>query len=321
MDQGNPVASSDSVMVLGGRGQHVQQPWPIFWTYHHEIELIGPSLAHVKDDRVCLEAVYGKYSMPDDPAYNFRRSGSDRVVDLEGNWTSGVSRWMSTTKTQAYAHWVLDVLPRLALLNEFPSDVKIILPPHRLSYQEAGMQMLGLLDRCRWTSESRLRVENYYFSAPTAMIDCYNPYAVHWLRKTFSPLVSDVKPTPKRFFIRRLGFLRNMTNEADVLNLFRELGWEIVELNEWTFQDQIRLFANAEFICGIHGAGFTNVVWCQPGCRILEIFCSDYMGAGAEWIAQTLTSVEHHHLIFPTDNRLNAIVDLPQLKAKLQTLF
>jgi Glycosyltransferase 61 len=111
--------------------------------------------------------------------------------------------------------------------------------------------MLGLLDRCRWTKEKHLRLENYYFSSPTTMIDCYNPYAVNWLRKTFLPPVNVVRPTPKRFFIRRFGNNRNMTNESKVLDLFRELGWEIIDAGEWSFPDQIWLFSNAEAICGI----------------------------------------------------------------------
>jgi hypothetical protein len=37
------------------------------------------------------------------------------------------------------------------------------------------------------------------------------------------------------------------------------------------------------------------------------------MGAAAEWISQWLSSVEHQHLIFPSDNMLNAVVDLHKL--------
>jgi hypothetical protein len=47
----------------------------------------------------------------DDPAYKYRVGNADRPVNLQGNWTSLVSRWMSTDEVQPYAHWVLDALP------------------------------------------------------------------------------------------------------------------------------------------------------------------------------------------------------------------
>ena len=31
-------------------------------------------------------------------------------------------------------------------------------------------------------------MENYYFSSPTTMISCYNPYGVNFLRSRFLPL-------------------------------------------------------------------------------------------------------------------------------------
>lgn len=298
----------------------MEQPWPIFWTHHQDIALIGPSLAHIKGDLVCAEATYGKTRLADDPAYYYRRRSSDRPTYLEGNWTSLVSRWIPTNQTWAYGHWLQDALPRLALLEEFPSDVKILVTPHQLPYQVSSLKMLGLLDRCRFTKEEHLRVENYYFSSPTSMIACYNPYAVRWIRKAFLPLVDRTVPTPKRFFIRRFGQLRNMTNESAVLDFFRGLGWEIIDPGVLSFPDQIRLFSNAEAICGIHGSGFANIVWCKPGCKILEIFGSAYMCGVNEWMSGCLSSVEHRHLIFPSDNMLNAIVDLKKLKETLQAL-
>lgn len=41
-------------------------------------------------------------------------------------------------------------------------------------------------------------------------------------------------------------------------------------------QEQAALFAGAEWVVGPHGAGFTNVAFCQPGCRILEWYPAGY---------------------------------------------
>jgi hypothetical protein len=320
LDQGPLSAEPDSLLALCGRGQHLNQPWPVFWTHRCNAELVGPSLVHVDArGRLCREAAYSRYA-EGDPSYFYRRRGC-QPVHLQGNWTSIVSRWMPTDESKAFGHWLLDVLPRLAVLKEFPSDTRIIVPHHRAAYQVESLTMLGVVDRCRWTAEQDLRIENYYFSAPTSMIGCYNPHAIHWIREAFLPVVKDdTRPTPARFFVRRVGNVRNMVNEAEVLAFFRDIGWEIVNPGELRFADQIRYFSRAEAVCGIHGSAFNNTLWCQPGTPQIELFASSYPASESEWIARCLPPSNYHHLIFPTDHRLNAIVDLDQLRQKLRGL-
>jgi capsular polysaccharide biosynthesis protein len=125
------------------------------------------------------------------------------------------------------------------------------------------------------------------------------------------------KPMPKRFYLRRFGDIRNVANEAEVLDFFREIGWEIVDGAALSFPDQIRLFSQAEAVCGPHGSGFSNLIWCKPGCRVLEIFCDVYLCAVAEWICYCLPTTQHRYLIFPADHKLSSIVDIGQLRKAL----
>jgi capsular polysaccharide biosynthesis protein len=232
-----------------------------------------------------------------------------------------VSRYMPLGHPREYGHWILEMLPRLALLDEFPPDTRIITQNYQLKYQVESLEMLGLLDRCRWTSEQHLRIENYYYSAQPSMIACYNPYAVRWIRDKFLPLVAaDTRPTPARFFVRRHGALRNMVNEEEVLAFFRGIGWEIVDSAELTFADQIRYFSRAEAICAIHGSGLTNALWCKPGAKLLELFADSYLASDAEWIAMCLPPTVHRHLIFPADHNISALVDLDRVRNSLREL-
>jgi hypothetical protein len=320
LDQGNPEAAPDSMLVRCGRQQHLRQPWPVFWTHHREAELVSQSLVQVDAaGRLCEEAAYHSAFAGDHAWFYPRRL--TRAVRLAGNWTSLVSRWMPLQKTEPYGHWILDALPRLALLGEFPPDTRILVPEDKLPYRVQSLEMLGLLDRCRWTAERHLKIENYYFSAPSSMIACWNPYAIRWIRQAFIPLVAgDPRPSPKRFYVRRLGNVRNIANEEEVLDFFRGLGWDIVDPGAMTFADQVRYFSRAEAICAIHGSGFTNTLWCPPGTRLLELFVDQYPAADAEWIARCLPPTQHRHLIFPGDHRLNAIVDLGRVKQALGEL-
>ena len=324
LDQGSLEAPPESLLVRCGRSQHKKQPWPVFWTHHPKAELIGDSLSMVDGNgQLCAEAVYHfdwHRQGPDDPAYFYPRLLS-RAHWLEGNWTSLVSRWMSMAQPVPYAHWIMEALPRLAFLQEFPADTRIILPSFRPPYQEESLRLLGVLDRCRWTSERHLRVENYYFSSQSSMICCYNPFAVVWLRGAFLPLLEkDTRPSPRRFFVRRVGKFRNIVNEEEVLDFFRKIGWEIVDPAQLSFAEQIRCFSQAEAVCSIHGSGFTNAVWCRPKVQLLELLPDSYMGSEVEWIARCIPGAMHRHLIFPSDRWFNAIVDLDRVRGELQLM-
>jgi capsular polysaccharide biosynthesis protein len=227
-----------------------------------------------------------------------------------------VSRWTPNTGVPTFSHWILDALPRLALLKEFPSDTKILVPAALADYQKETLKLLGLLDRVRYTPERHLVVENYYFSAPTAMISTYNPYGVNWLRSAFLPKADKSYRGPKRFIIQRKGKARGMKNEAEVNGFFRKLGWEIIDTEKLTFAQEVQLFANAEAFAGVLGSGFTNGVWSPPGCKIITFVADSWVDSWVEWIC-TVNELDYHWQIFPSDHEMMMTVDLAEVKKLL----
>ena len=47
-------------------------------------------------------------------------------------------------------------------------------------------------------------------------------------------------------------------------------GFKSFTLSDYSFLDQVKLFYHAKTIVGLHGAGFANIIFCQPGTKILE---------------------------------------------------
>jgi capsular polysaccharide biosynthesis protein len=218
-----------------------------------------------------------------------------------------------------YAHWLLEALPRLALIQEFPTETRILVPPHRVRYQVESLNLIGLLERSRWTKENHIMVEDYYFSAQPTMITCYSPYAVNFLRSSFLALGGGDLTGEPRVFVRRTSYWRNMVNEEEVLSFFQAKGWSVVDTAIIGFQEQIRLFAQAEAVCGIHGSGLANIVWCQPGCKVIELFADRYLGSEHEWISQCIRA-NYYPMVFPSDYKLSAVVDLDQVRRLLLSL-
>ena len=156
-EQGEPRLPSPSIMILCRRTQHQQQPWPILWAHHKNARLLGPSLAHLNaKDEISEEAVYGKVRLESDPAW--WATGLNQPILLKGNWTSIIGQWLRNDGKSPYAHWLLDALPRLALLKEFPADIRILVPPNLFPSQIESLKLLGVWDRCRSTPDQHLVV-------------------------------------------------------------------------------------------------------------------------------------------------------------------
>lgn len=311
-DQGAPKTTPQSLLIKSGMLQHNCQPWPIFWSRHQDARLVSASLALLDDKkRVCRESVYGDLCLEDDPAWRYWNL--PEPVTLKGNWTSIVSRWVPNSGVPTFSHWIMDALPRLALLKEFPPDTKILVPAKLAAYQIETLRLLGLLERVRHTPEPHVIVENYFFSAPTAMISTYNPYGVGWLRSAFLPLADKTYRGPKRFIIQRKGKSRGILNEAEVNAFFEKLGWAIIDTETLTFAQEIELFANAEAFAGVLGSGFTNGIWSSPGCKVITFVADSWVDSWVEWICD-VNKLDYHWQIFPSDHAMMVRVDLDELK-------
>jgi len=320
-DQGCPRVTEGSSLATGSTEQHTEQPWPIFWSRHSQVHLVTSSLALVTPEKaLCIESVYGHRFFRDDPAVCYFQLPP--AVTLAGNWTSLISRWVPNDgQVPNHSHWLLDALPRLALLKEFPADTRILVPAKLAAYQRESLAMLGLTeDRLRPAPETHLLVENYYFSSPPSMIACYSPYAVRFLRETFLPHADVSYHGPKRFFISRRNVARNTGNVTELEQFFTGLGWGVIDLCELTFAQEIRLFAEAEAICGIGGSGLTNTVFSRPNCAVLYIGHDYWTDGVLDWIVQVVGITKYSVHIYPTDACRQFIVDLEVMKQQIQSV-
>jgi len=316
-DQGHPIVSENSLFALGPYRQHLQQPWPVFWSEHSQARLASESLAMLEEKSVCIESVYGFPRLRDDPAYRFFRLPPP--TRLKGNWTSLVSRWVPTTGRPNYTHWLLDALPRLSVLLELPPDTQVLVPSSLFPSEKESLALLGLLDRCRFTSETHVEVERYFFCAPTAMLQCYNPYGINFLRSAFLPKADPHYSGPKKFFVARTGSVRNPKNVTELHDFFTRNGWALIQPAELTFAQQVKLFSEADAVCGTVGSGLTNSVFCRPGCQIL-LLAQDFMLDGWLDCISQVVKADYHFLICGSGYRNVIQPDLGRVKEVLSRM-
>lgn len=83
------------------------------------------------------------------------------------------------------------------------------------------------------------------------------------------------KKTPELILIERKNVSRKITNFDEIYNFLKKFNFKKVDLAKLELKKQINIFHNAKFIVSPYGAAQSNLVFCEPKTKILEIFSYD----------------------------------------------
>lgn len=73
-----------------------------------------------------------------------------------------------------------------------------------------------------------------------------------------------------KLYIKRSGE-RSISNDKEFEKYLGENGFQIIILEKINIDQQIKLFQKAKVIIGVHGAGLTNIMFCDKECHIIEL--------------------------------------------------
>ncbi|MGL5062809.1 MAG: tetratricopeptide repeat protein, partial [Microcoleus sp.] len=83
---------------------------------------------------------------------------------------------------------------------------------------------------------------------------------------------------PERIYISRSKCsYRQVINEDRVIEILSGFGFVSVLLESMTFGEQIALFSRAKVIVAPHGSGLTNIIFCSPGTKVIELTSPNYI--------------------------------------------
>jgi capsular polysaccharide biosynthesis protein len=100
------------------------------------------------------------------------------------------------------------------------------------------------------------------------------------------------RPTPTRIYVDRTGSrLRPLINEQELVAALSGIGFIVVRPETMSMADQVRLFRGAHTIVAPHGAGLTNLGFCRPGPRVLELLPDSY----CNWCYRNLAGLMELH--------------------------
>jgi Glycosyltransferase 61 len=197
-----------------------------------------------------------------------------------------------------YWHWTFDLLPRIYLLHLAgftPEVVDYYLVNHRdLPFQHETLGELGIPAK-----KIVKTTGTCHFALDRAVTTSLKPgqfYVAKWVCDFLFDIARRQNPAaqPKRrlYVSRRTCGFRRVRNEVAVMKALEPLGFEMILPDAISVAEQRRAFYQAELIVAAHGSGLTNIVYCQPGTRVVEVFHPDYVDL-AFWAHSIHSQLEH----------------------------
>ncbi|MEY3870602.1 MAG: hypothetical protein RLZZ338_4496 [Cyanobacteriota bacterium] len=200
-----------------------------------------------------------------------------------------------------YFHWMLDLIARIHLLYQsgFTLDKidKFVVNSYDKPYQKETLTLLGIppekiidSSHCHHIKAQTLVVPSLQFQGIYKLCN----WACDFLKESF--LNEQVTPNTRIYISREAPYPRKISNNDEVSQYLETLGFEKVLLETMSVGEQALCLASAEIVVAPHGAGLTNLVFCHPGTKVIEIFSPLYMPP-EYWLLSNVCGLEHFSCI------------------------
>ncbi|SKB13318.1 hypothetical protein PL11201_490053 [Planktothrix sp. PCC 11201] len=216
---------------------------------------------------------------------------------------SGSVAVLSGLSGNVYFHWMVDIMPRFAILQQEKPNWQgidwFLINSIKAAFQRETLQKLGIpaskiieSDRHPYIQAKQLIIPSF-----TGSVGWVTPEVINFNRQLFTEvIIPSNNPYPERIFIRRnQAKYRQVLNENDVITYLSEWGVVPVELETLSVAEQARLFAHAKVIIAPHGAGLTNLMFCSPETIVIELVSPHYI-RHYYWVISQQLKLKHYYI-------------------------
>jgi hypothetical protein len=235
-----------------------------------------------------------------------------------------------------YSHWLIDVLPRIHLLKKsglFDQVAWFLVPAYKHDFQRQTLQLLGIGPEKIIEGDKHPHIEADRIIASSAPRgnDSLIPYWLcDFLRSAFlkEDLISTDYP-PLIYLSRKDSKFRTVANEEALTEVLEKYGFHSFVLSDLSFKEKVSLFASAQVIISATGAGMTNIVFCQKGTKVIEIFNEGFV-VGPFYDLAPKVGLFYSYLICKTGSKAknlkqgqqeDIVVDIEAVQKELETML
>ena len=233
--------------------------------------------------------------------YEFVKSNLDKFQSFSESFVIG--------SHNNYYHLVIDILPRIFGYNKITNKYikNIIFTESKL---EKNSIIKSLFEKKKIEKEVIiLKKGTYKFNNSLFTLRQNLQNVIKNYRDTFAENLNNV-PKKNIYISRADAKQRKILNEVELINNLKKLNFEIINLSDLNFIEQMTLFNSSKCIVALHGAGLTNLIFCNKKTSVIEIF-PDFTNSNNDWYSlgkqnnQVLNMIRPHYLKISQVNNLD----------------
>ncbi len=184
----------------------------------------------------------------------------------------------ASSGAHCYYHWMLDLLPRIGVLEK--AGISLTDIDHFLvrevndSFHKETLERLGI-DSTRIVT---MRDDSYVQCEKLIHVDLNNGINMkmhrmipNYMKHLFPPKY-PLGDRIKLYISRPAGVRRGIANEEELLPILEDAGFTVTAMEGMSVDEQAQLLARADVLISPHGGALTNMVFCRPGIKVVELF-------------------------------------------------
>jgi hypothetical protein len=191
-----------------------------------------------------------------------------------------------TAFSNNYAHWLTEVLPKIAVfcsLKKF-KNIPLIIDAklHPNIIQSLELIVEEKREIFVLSKNLKVKVKKLYELSSTGYAPIgqknqnfnrqgvFSPDALRLVRNKIFAAIEHlpIKNSPKKIYLKRNSYNRILINEKEIIKVLINKGYEIIEPEKISFLQQVSLIKNAKYISGPVGASFGNLIFASLDSKI-----------------------------------------------------
>jgi tetratricopeptide (TPR) repeat protein len=252
----------------------------------------GSTLIHLDGNKILSDVLsdknYGRFAnMEYDFTVAARRDDALLVKPLSQETEIPEGVMLCGLASNAYGHWFAEFLPKLRFFEKHPRFAQMPIIIDEGMPQSHYDFLAALVSNPTYILKkgATLRVKSLLVAPadtffPLELMKGHEVPHEHQSSLTVGALRyidekiknrfrEPVRPTRRIFLSRRSSTWRRLINEQEIITSLQDLNFETLYIEDYSFEEQVRIFQSAEFIIAPNGSATNNLIFSDPSVKII----------------------------------------------------
>lgn len=239
-----------------------------------------------------------------------------KVIKTKDPAISITSGWYDS-----YYHFTLECLVKIFLLKKEVEKHPVVFHKEVKKFHKEWFEILGInnilyIDN-KQVVKTKLAISSSFASRDLNHHSIIIPEFRSWVLTQVNPKKRDIY---KKIFIgRKKSNHRVIVNNEEVKEALKHLGFLYLEMEDYDVRTQIEIFNSADQIVCAHGAALTNLCFCEPQTKVIDLMNSEFK----QWCYLKLSlvlSLNYNILPCTAKNQKNILPDYLNITVDIDVL-